>query len=241
ILTIPNVARCHASLGSSSATATLKRVRKPSLTLRTTWRLSLSECAPSIRISSVRCAIMDAYRYTKSRKPVSQYEKPFRNDCLNRCGLGECFLGHPLGDKRFDHVPGLDVTVVGDADSALHAVAHFAGIILEAPQGCDFTLKDNHIVAQQSNFGVALDDAIEHVASGDGPHLGNAEGLANLGASLIGFLDQRLKKTRHCTLHLVLQLVNDRVQTDVDLLLLREFLRLALWTYVEADDDRVRS
>src|SRR5664279_3696549 len=56
--TTPKVARCQASLGSSSATETLKWARSPSFTLRTTCRLSLSECAPSMRISSERYAII---------------------------------------------------------------------------------------------------------------------------------------------------------------------------------------
>src|SRR3954469_22475909 len=47
------VARCHRSVSSSSATLTLLCARSLSFRLRTTWRLSLSECAPSMRISSV--------------------------------------------------------------------------------------------------------------------------------------------------------------------------------------------
>src|SRR5437868_8935378 len=51
------VARCHRSVSSSSATPTLKCARSLSFKLRTTWRLSLSECAPSMRISRVSEAI----------------------------------------------------------------------------------------------------------------------------------------------------------------------------------------
>src|SRR5256885_14523601 len=53
MLTTPTVARCQRSVCSSSATDTLKLPRSLSFKLRTTWRLSLSECAPSMRISSV--------------------------------------------------------------------------------------------------------------------------------------------------------------------------------------------
>src|SRR5229473_1002548 len=51
------VARCHKSVASISATEILKALRRRSFTLRTTWRLSLSECAASMRSSSVRYAI----------------------------------------------------------------------------------------------------------------------------------------------------------------------------------------
>ena len=89
-------------------------------------------------------------------------------------------------------------------------------------------LKTDHVVAQQADFGVALDDAIRHVATGDGSDLRDAERVSHVGAALVGFLDGRLEQAGHGALDLVLQFVNDRVQADVDFFLLGKFLRLAL-------------
>src|SRR5271169_2159223 len=58
MLTTPSVAWFHNTLASNSATATLKWARSRSFRLRTTWRLSLSDCAASMRSSRVRKAII---------------------------------------------------------------------------------------------------------------------------------------------------------------------------------------
>ena len=80
-----------------------------------------------------------------------------------------------------------------------------------------------------------------HAAAGDGANFRNAEGFLHLRAALVGFLEGRLEQAGHGALDLVLQLVNDRVQADVDLFLVGQFLRLAFRTHIEADDDGVRS
>ena len=101
-------------------------------------------------------------------------------------------------------------------------------------------LKTDHVVAQQADFGVALDQAIAHAATGHRSNFRDAENFEHLGAALVGFLESRLEQAAHGALDLILQLVNDRVQADIDFFLLGNFLRLALRPHVEADDDRIR-
>jgi len=70
--TMPSVADCQRSVGSISATETLKLERRRSLMLRRTWRRSLSECAPSMRSSSVRWAMgITAIKYSEI-KPTAK-------------------------------------------------------------------------------------------------------------------------------------------------------------------------
>ena len=64
-----------------------------------------------------------------------------------------------------------------------------------------------------------------HLAAGHGADLGDAEGLADLGLALVDFLEHRREQAGHGLLDLVGQVVNDRVQADVDLLLLGQRLR----------------
>src|SRR5271165_5512821 len=238
MLTTPSVARCHASLASISATATLKCARRPSLTLRTTWRLSFSECAPSMRISSVRYAIIS--------RPVAQ--RPGNQLSWGRNSPGttahsvlyECFGRYALRDEVLDDISDFNVTVIGDRDAAFHAVPHLADILLEASHRAYFALEHHYVVAQQANLGIALYDTIGHVAACNRAHLGNAEGVAHLGTPQIGFFDNRFEQASHGLLDFILQLVNDGVQADVHLLLLRQFLRFAFRSHIEADDDGVR-
>src|SRR3954463_7495381 len=103
--------------------------------------------------------------------------------------LRDYFCRDARRGEGFDHIARFDVAVVRDGDTALHPVRDFLGIILESPQRSDFAFEDHNVVAQEPNFGIALDVAIRYAASGNRSDLRDAEGFENLGASLIGFLD----------------------------------------------------
>src|SRR5260370_8381606 len=63
--------------------------------------------------------------------------------------LSNYFRRNTLGSKRLDHIADLDVAVIGDRDTALHAVRHLAGIVLETPHRSHLPLHPFHIVTQQ--------------------------------------------------------------------------------------------
>src|SRR5437763_16766607 len=113
MLTTPMVARCHISPSSSSATDTLNFARSLSFSLRTTWRLSLSDCAPSMRSSSVRCAIGTGqiYRQIKRARLSPRSEQLVRR-------LSSEFRGDLLHAEGLDHIAHFDVAIICDADSA---------------------------------------------------------------------------------------------------------------------------
>src|ERR1700692_1297184 len=81
---------------------------------------------------------------------------------LIQCG---CDL---LGDECLDYVAHLKVDVIMDADAAFHSGANLAGIVLETAERADLSGEDHHVVAQQADFGVALDKAVGDLAAGDG-------------------------------------------------------------------------
>src|SRR5690348_15059898 len=238
MLTTPRVARCHKSVWSSSATATLNWVRRRSFKLRRTCRLSFRECAPSMRSSRVRKAIK--FRVSRFQFQAGPNQWSETNNLNLETALGDHFRGDTLRGEGLDDITHLDVAVIGDGDAAFHAVAHLADVIFEAPERADLAFEYHHVVAQQAHFGIALDVAVLHVAAGHRAHLRNAERFAHFRAPLVGLLDGGLEQAAHGLLNLILQLVNDRVQADIHLLLFRQFLRLALRTHVEADDDGVR-
>ena len=153
--------------------------------------------------------------------------------------LGDAFGGDFFGYEGFDYVADFNVAVVGDGDAAFHAGADFGGIVFEAAERGDFAFEDDDIVAEEADFGVALDVAVGDAAAGDGADLGDAESFEYVGAALVNLFDGGLEEAGHGALHLVLQFVNDGVETDVDFFLVGEFLRFALGANVEADDDGV--
>ena len=100
-------------------------------------------------------------------------------------GLSENFGGYLFCHEGLDYVANFDVAVVRDRDAALHAVTYFACVIFEALERADLAFEDDDVVAQQAHFGVALDQAVEHVAAGDGSDFRNAERIAHFGAALV--------------------------------------------------------
>ena len=91
--------------------------------------------------------------------------------------------GYFLRTESFDHIANFDIAVTGDANSALHAIANFADIVFESSQRTNSAFKDDHVVAQQPDFGVALDRAILHVGACDRAHFGNPASIADFGAA----------------------------------------------------------
>src|SRR5208337_3889971 len=154
--------------------------------------------------------------------------------------LNERLGRYPLGNEVLDDISHFDVAIVGDGDAAFHAVPHFADVFLEASHRTDLAFEHNHVVAQQAHFGIALDDAVSDVTAGHSTHFRNTESVAHLGASEVGLFDDRLEQSGHGALDFILKLVNDRVQADVHLFLLRQFLRLALRPHIESDNHGVR-
>src|ERR1700733_7598551 len=148
MLTTPMVAEFQMLDASSSATETLKLARSRSFTLRSTWRLSLSDCAASMRRSRVRKAIMkrslvagrqqNHTRKRSGKRPTTKGQRRF---------LRHRFRSNFRSDKGFDHIAGLDVAVVSDGDAAFHAVRDFFGVVFEAAQRSDLAFEDFHVVA----------------------------------------------------------------------------------------------
>src|SRR6202012_4426948 len=109
-------------------------------------------------------------------------------------------------------------------------------VVFEALERADLALEDLFAAAHHLYLGVAADDSILHAAAGDGAHLRNSEDVEHLGAADIILLERWFEQAHHGQANLILQLVDDRVQADLNILLLRELGGLALGTHVEADD-----
>src|SRR6202051_1909600 len=154
MLATPMVARFQSSAASSSATETLKLVRSRSFKLRTTWRLSLIDCAASMWSSRVRNAMgiqfrVSASSFAQSQKlPAAQITRNLKLETGNSKLLNHCFRGDPLRGECLDHVAGFDIAIVRDRDAALHAIGDFLGVVLEAPQRSDLALEHDYVVAQ---------------------------------------------------------------------------------------------
>ena len=85
-----------------------------------------------------------------------------------------------------------------------------------------------------------LDGALGDEAAGDGPDLGDLEDLADDGAAEVHLLDLGDEHALDGLLHVVSDLVDDVITTDLDLLLVGQRDGPVLGRDAEADDDRLR-
>src|SRR5579883_2317348 len=79
--------------------------------------------------------------------------------------------GHLLGGEGFKQVALLEIAKVGNADTALHSVCDFSGIVFEALQRSDLAFEDLFAVAHHLDLRVAADDTVGDAAAGDGSDL----------------------------------------------------------------------
>src|SRR5581483_9738415 len=192
------------------------RVTSTSLTLAcgSAWsRTSACTSAPSSRRSS---ALMRSVR-EKAWEGISRDRGPGDRGLERAAIAGPWSLVPLLQSPRhldpleaLDLVAGLDVVVLLDADAALHAVAHFVDVLLEAAQRFQFALEDHHVVAQHADRLVALDHALDHHAAGDRAEFRGAEHVAHFGGAENVLSHFGTEQTARRLFHLIDHVVDDR-------------------------------
>src|ERR1700731_2452443 len=153
--------------------------------------------------------------------------------------FGGGFRGRNLGDlEAFQNVADFHVVKVGDARAALEAGANFADVVLKAFQGTKLGGVNHSAITQHANLAVTLEHAIHNVAAGDGAGALDTEGVANFGATQVGFGDDGFEQAFHGLFNFVGNFVNDGVSANVDMFLLREIGGLAIGANSKSDDNR---
>src|SRR6185503_11617600 len=144
-----------------------------------------------------------------------------------------CDLFHHIG---FNLVANLDVVKVLEADSAFKALANFGNVILEAPQGDDIALPTDYAVANQTGAGIAANVAVDHHRPGHSADTRNLEHFANICLADDLFTLDRLQHAYHRRAYFFFDLVNDRMETNIDGFLLGEVSGARFWSNVESND-----
>src|SRR6185436_12213018 len=132
------------------------------------------------------------------------------------------------------------VVEVFKTDTAFKALANLGHVILEPSQRSDIAFPTDNAVANQARPRIAPHRAVDHHAAGDDSRAWYAEHFAHSRLAEYAFLLDRLEHADHGRANLFLDLVNDRVETNVDCLLLRDVCRTCFGSHVEADDHDCR-
>src|SRR6202047_2873504 len=143
--------------------------------------------------------------------------------------------------KALEHIAHFDVVEIRNTDTALKSRTDLVRIILESAQGNDSSRVNHDIVAQDSYVGVAFQDAVLDRTTRDHSDALDTEGVTYLGAAEVRFFNDRREQSGNGLLQLVEKLVDDRVQSNVHVLALRQIGSLTLGPHVERNDDCVRS
>ena len=103
----------------------------------------------------------------------------------------------------------------------------------------DTALIDNPTVAYPPGHGVTAHHPLDHMTARDQADLRYFEYLSHLSLSLADLLVGRVEQSDHRLAELVAELVDDGVETNLDLFSVRQVGRFALRPDIEADDDRL--
>ena len=95
---------------------------------------------------------------------------------------------------------------------------------------------DDDIVPQQADLGAPEHLAIHHVCAGHSAHLGNLEGVPNLRSSQVLLTCSGIQQTHHGILDFVMDFVDDRVEADVNLFLVRQIGGGSIGADIEPND-----
>src|SRR5215218_7080997 len=224
---------------SRSAVATTLRARKPSpatvatarvVRCRRSWWSTSATAQFSLRSEAATPLTTERLSF---REAASGRRRSRRSSATNIASSRN--LDHL---ERFDLVAFLDVLVVLQADAALVAGGHGAGVLLEAAQRADPTLVDDHAVADQPGPGAPGDLAGGDVGAGDHADPRHPEQLPDLRRAELALLELGGEHALERLLDVLDHLVDDRVQADVHALAGGQVAGGRGRPHGEADDDR---
>ena len=146
--------------------------------------------------------------------------------------------GDFLDIEALDDVADLDVGVVLERHTALEAFANFLDLVLEALERLERAFVDHDVVAQQADLGTTANDTFGDHAAADLAHLGDIEDFANLRIAEELLLERRRKQALERLLHVVDDVIDDRVVADLDAIPTGEIAGLRIGAHIEADHER---
>src|ERR1043166_5779758 len=146
---------------------------------------------------------------------------------------------HAFHGEDLDEIAGLQVIEALEADAALEARLHLADVVLETAQRANLAFEDDDVVAEQARGRLtgARDRSLGAHAAGNRADLRHLEHLAHFGGADAHLLERRLQEAFHAFLYFLGDLVNARVQADVDLLAFGRVGGGVGGPPVETDDD----
>src|SRR6266496_3647106 len=143
---------------------------------------------------------------------------------------------HSLDYIGFDLVADLDVVEVLKTDTAFEAFAYFGCVILESAQRSDVAFPGDDAIANQTRARLAADNAVDDHGAGHRTNLGHFEDFAYFRLAENLFLLYLLEHSNHRGFNFFLDLINDRMQANVDAFLFSQITRPRFRANVEADD-----
>ena len=123
---------------------------------------------------------------------------------------------HALHPVALDDVADLHVVIILEGHAAFLAGHDLARVVLEPLELRQLALMDHNVVANEPDVGAALDDAVGDAAAGDVADLRDLEDFEDRGVAEHGLAQRRRKQAGHRLLHVVDQVVDDRVVADFD-------------------------
>ena len=153
---------------------------------------------------------------------------------------GSLFAFHLDHVETFYYVAYLDIVIVFDTYTTFVSLIHLFSVVLESSEGRYMTLMDDDSVANQTDFCVSDDLSFLNISSGDDSHIRNLESLSDFNFAQNFFFVFRIQHSLHGVFHVVDYIVDNSVESDLDVFSVGKGLNGGGRSYVESDDDRTR-
>ena len=127
-----------------------------------------------------------------------------------------------LDSISLDNVTDLDIVISLDIETAVKTCSNLLDIILESLERSELACINHDTVTDHAHLRSSLKLTLTDNTSGNCSHLRDLECLLNLSSSSDNLLLLWLKHTLDTALELIDTVIDDRVETDFDLLLLSQ-------------------
>src|SRR5687768_13570843 len=133
------------------------------------------------------------------------------------------FCRNLIDSVGLDDVTAFDVAEILNSDTAFVALLHFANIVFETTERSQPSLIHHHIVTNHPNARACPSNrSIDHVGSGNRAGLGHGEHLPDFRPAEHALFERGFQQPFHRRFDIVQGIVNNRVEPDVDVFLLRK-------------------
>src|SRR6185369_361706 len=146
----------------------------------------------------------------------------------------------PLNYKCLDLIVNLDVVKVDQTNTTFEPLPDLAHIVLKTFKSGNIPVPGDHAIPNKACLGLPANKAVCNSTAGDRTDFRHLERFLDQSLAENDLSLDRVEHADHSRLDLFFDLVNDRVEPDIYVFLLRNLGRTGLGPHIKSDDHNRR-